>query len=241
MASKIYTCILLDDELLALSYIRTLCEQIAEIQVVKAFNDPEIFLSELPNLRFDFLISDVVMPTFSGLEVAEKLKGKPVIFTTAHNEYAADAFDVDAIDYLRKPVQLERLTKAIRKTIEVLQSSENEVKWNAATAKGKITFLTHEIVSFSANTIDSRDKLILLKDGSTEVIKNKSFQVLVEEIASEKFIRISKGELFNARYLQGYNGDQLFSTLRTETGKIRTFAMSDSYRKEVLSYFEKMK
>ncbi len=240
MANKIFNCVLLDDELLALSYIRTLCEQIPEIQVVKAFNDPEILLSEINNLRFDFLISDVVMPTFTGLEVAAKLKGIPVIFTTAHNEYAVDAFDVDAIDYLKKPVQLERLVKAVRKTIDVLQSSTTEVKWNAATAKGKMTFLCSEIVSFSANTLDSRDKLILLSNGNTEVVKNRSFQLLLEEMKSENFIRISKGELFNTRYLQGYNGDQLFSTLKTETGKIRTFIMSESYRKDVLSYFEKL-
>ena|SRR6218665_1974195 len=239
MANKIYNCILLDDELLALSYIRTLCEKIPEIQVVKAFNDPEIFLKEFSNLRFDFLISDIVMPSFTGLDVAEKLKGIPVIFTTAHNEYAADAFDVDAIDYLRKPVQLERLEKAIRKTIDVLQSSTTEVKWAITTARGKMTFLCSEIVSFSANTLDSRDKLVLLSDGNTEVIKNKSFQSLIEELNSENFIRISKGEVFNTRYLQGYNGDQLFSSLKTETGKIRIFSMSENYRKDVLSYFGK--
>ncbi len=239
MADKIYNCILLDDELLALSYLRTLCEQIPGIEVVKAFNDPEHFLNDLQNLKFDFLISDIVMPVFTGLEVAEKLRGIPVIFTTAHNEYAADAFDVDAIDYLRKPVQKERLEKAIRKAIDAIQSSVTEVKWSVSTAKGKMTFHCSDIVSLSANTIDSRDKLLLLKDGSTEIVKNKSFQQLGNELSSEKFIRISKSELFNTRYLQGYNGDQLISSLKTENGKARIFSMSENYRKEVLSFFGK--
>jgi len=239
MADKIYNCVLLDDELLALSYLRTLCEQIPEIEVVKAFNDPEHFLNELHDLRFDFLISDIVMPTFTGLEVAEKLKGIPVIFTTAHNEYAADAFDVDAIDYLRKPIQKERLEKAIRKAMDAIQSSATDTKWSTSTAKGKMTFQCSDIVSLSANTIDSRDKLLLLKDGSTEIVKNKSFQQLGDELSPEKFIRISKSELFNSRYFQGYNGDQLISSLKTEAGKARIFSMSENYKKEVLSFFGK--
>lgn len=241
MAEKTYSCILLDDELLGLSYLRTLCERIPQMEVIRAFNDPQVFLDELASLRFDFVISDIVMPTFTGLEVAEKLNGIPVIFTTAHNEYAADAFDVDAIDFLRKPVQQERLEKAVRKAIDFIERNATEVKWNATTAKGKMTFHCGDLVSFSANTIDSRDKLLLLKNGTTEIIKNKSFQQLTEELTSEQFLRISKGELLNARFLQGYNGDQLLSTLHDEQGKTRTFIMSENYRKAVLAHFSSHK
>ena len=82
-----------------------LCEQLPELEVVKAFNNPEVFLSELPNLDFDLCILDIEMPQMNGMQVANLLNGKAVIFTTAYKEYAAEAFDLDAVDYVSKPIK----------------------------------------------------------------------------------------------------------------------------------------
>ena len=98
-------CLLLDDELPGLTYLKMLCEQLPELEVVKAFNSPDIFLKEVPNLDFDLCILDIEMPAMNGLHVANLLQGKPVIFVTAYKEFAAEAFDLDAIDYVRKPVK----------------------------------------------------------------------------------------------------------------------------------------
>lgn len=84
-----------------------LCEQIPELEIVKAFNNPSTFLKELPNLEFDLCIMDIEMPDMNGLQVANLLNGKPVIFTTAYKEYAAEAYDLDAIDYVRNLVLLK--------------------------------------------------------------------------------------------------------------------------------------
>ena len=179
MAKTVYRCVLLDDELLALSLLRTLCESIPEIEVVKAFNQPELFLEQASTLPFDFCISDIVMPGHTGLQIARKLEGRPVIFTTAHNEYAADAFDVEAIDFLRKPVQLDRLQRAVQKAIVQIELNKTQSEWQANTARGKMNFRQADIVSLSANSIDRRDKLLLLSDGTTHTIKNKSFEQLI--------------------------------------------------------------
>ena len=90
-----------------------MCEQIPDLEVVRAFNNPQVLLTEIENLDFDFCILDIEMPQLNGLQVAKLLKGKPVIFTTAYKEYAADAFDMDAVDYVQKPVKIERLHQAI--------------------------------------------------------------------------------------------------------------------------------
>ena len=91
--SSILKCILLDDEILGLKYLKMLCEQIDDIEVVKAFVDPELFINELDNLEFDFCILDIEMPKINGLQVANLLQNKPFIFATAYKEYATDAFD----------------------------------------------------------------------------------------------------------------------------------------------------
>ncbi|WP_415037205.1 LytR/AlgR family response regulator transcription factor [Flavobacterium sp.] len=89
-------CLLLDDELPGLAYLKMLCEQLPELEVIKAFNDPEKLLAEMDALDFDLLISDIEMPGIDGLTVAQKLQGKLVIFTTAYKEYAVDAFELES-------------------------------------------------------------------------------------------------------------------------------------------------
>jgi len=238
MAKTVYRCVLLDDELLALSLLRTLCESIPEIEVVKAFNQPELFLEQAPGLSFDFCISDIVMPGHTGLEIARRLEGKPVIFTTAHNEYAADAFDVEAIDFLRKPVQLDRLQRAVQKTIVQIELNNHQREWQTNTARGRMNFRPTEIVSLSANTIDRRDKLLLLADGTTHIIKNKSFEQLTTELDTISFLRISKSEIINPRYIQGHHADFLISTLKERNGTQRVFSLSESYKKSILEHFK---
>lgn len=237
MDNKALRVVLLDDELLALGYLRTLCEGIPDIEVIKAFDNPLLFLSEVENLNFDFCISDIVMPNLSGLEVAEKLRSIPIIFTTAHNEYAADAFDVEAIDYLRKPVQRERLERAIEKVKNHLELLKSQATWTVNTNKGKFTIQLSTIVSFSTDTYDRRDKLMLLENGDELVIKNKSFDQLLQELEGISWIRISKSELLSKEFIQGYQGEIVLSKIRNKEGKYREFSLSENYRKSFVEAF----
>lgn len=237
MAKSVLRVVLLDDELLALGYLRTLCEGIPNLEVVKAFDNPLVFLSEVANLSFDFCISDIVMPNLSGLEVAEKLHSKPIIFTTAHNEYAADAFDIEAIDYLRKPVQRERLERAIEKVRIRINQSKKQAPWTVNTNKGKFTIQPSAIVSFSTDTYDRRDKLMLLENGDELVVKNKSFDQLLQELDLQSFIRISKSELLSKEFIQGYQGDVVLSKIRNKDGKYIEFTLSENYKKAFVEAF----
>ena len=71
-------CVILDDELLAISYLKLLCDQIEDIEVVKAFNNPKIFLQEINDIDCDVCILDIEMPGMNGLQVAELIKGKKI-------------------------------------------------------------------------------------------------------------------------------------------------------------------
>ena len=118
-------CVILDDELLAISYLKLLCNEL-DVEVVKAFNNPKVFLQEIDNIDCDLCILDIEMPGLNGLQVAELIKGKKIIFTTAYKEYAAEAFDLDVIDYVRKPIKKERLQQALEKAEkQVTQQEKN--------------------------------------------------------------------------------------------------------------------
>lgn len=233
--TETYRCILIDDELLALAYLRTLCESIPGIEIIRAYNDPEILLRELPGLSPDFCISDIVMPHVSGLDLAQKLGGIPFIFTTAHNEFAADAFDIDAVDYLRKPVQKQRLEKAIEKVIALLKSrKEKPVVLTFTTHKGKMQLSTDQLISISSDTIDRRDKLATLVSGEEWILKNISYEQLLQVLPEKAFCRISKSELIALSIVTGYSGDTIFTSVKGKDGIPRTFSLGENYRKTFL-------
>ncbi|HLP56676.1 MAG TPA: response regulator transcription factor [Fluviicola sp.] len=232
--SEVYRCVLIDDELLALAYLRTLCEAIPNIEVVRAYDNPVNLLHDLPELSVDFCISDIVMPSLTGLDLAMQLN-LPVIFTTAHNEYAADAFDIDAVDYLRKPVQKERLEKAIEKVVQILrQRAAKPVVLNVNTSKGKMRLVSDQVVAVSSETIDRRDKLVTLSTGEEWIIKNMSFEQLLSLLPDEQFCRISKSEVIGFSFVTGYTGETVFTSFKAKNGNLRHFSLSDNYRKEFL-------
>lgn len=233
---EVLRCILIDDELLALTYLRSLCEEIPGIEVVKAFDDPERCLEELRTLQIDFCISDIVMPSMNGLELAEKLNGMPVIFTTAHNEFAADAFDIQAVDYLRKPVRKERLEQAIAKTKLLIQ--QQRVKpITLTTAKGKMLVQPGEIACISAETLDRRDKLALLRNGEELVLKNYSFDQLLALLPGELFIRVSRKDLLAKSMIKGHSAGTVFSHIKDKKGIEKTFILGENYRRTFIEQF----
>src|SRR4051812_21638006 len=156
-----------------------MCEQLPGVEVVKAFNDPHKFITATRTLNFDLCIIDIEMPGLNGLEVAKLLSGKPVIFTTAYREYAAEAFDLNAVDYIRKPIQKERLEKAIRKASEKLQASTKQrsfVQLNSS--KGKSLIFFDQLLFITTSAADKRDKIAWLNDGEELLLKNISFSQL---------------------------------------------------------------
>ncbi|PBQ33456.1 two-component system response regulator [Sphingobacteriaceae bacterium] len=201
-------CLLLDDELPGLTYLRMLCEQISEVEVVRAFNDPIKFVEESKNLDFDFCILDIEMPGLSGLEVARILKNKPVIFTSAYKEYAAEAFDIDAVDYVRKPIEKVRLEKAIQKIVSQLNESPKEkekqfIQLN--TNKGKALLSFSQLIQVTNSSTDKRDKLAILETGEELVLKNISFGQLLSFLPTKEFCRINKKDVIAMRAVKFYS------------------------------------
>lgn len=232
-------CLLLDDELPGLTYLKMLCEQIPELEVVKAFNRPDVFLSELAGLDFDLCILDIEMPQINGIQIAELLKGKLIIFTTAHKEYAAEAFDLDAVDFVRKPIQLERLQKAVRKAIKQVNDAKHNKKFiYLNTDKGKSLIVFDQMCYIKSSGIDSRDKDVVLKDGSKICLKNISFEKLQTILPQKNFCRINKQEIIAIDIVLHFSFDQITSTIPGEQNKPQMFYLSEVYRN---AFLEKVK
>lgn len=228
-------CLLLDDELPGLKYLKMLCEQHPDLEVVKAFSSPEKLLLELPKLEYDLCILDIDMPHMNGLQVANLLNGKAVIFTTAYKEYAADAFDLDAVDYVRKPVKAERLQQAVIKAKKRLgEKRKSKLFFQLNTDKGKAVVFFEQLSYIKTSEIDSRDKIAHLADGSLLVLKNISFEKLQKLLPKNNFVQINKQEILAVKNIQAFSFDEITTNIPIEGNGSLKLRLSEIYRNEFL-------
>ena len=212
-----------------------LCEQIHEIEIVKTFNNPEKLLAEIPDLDFDLLISDIEMPGIDGLHLAEMIQHKLVIFCTAYKEYAAEAFNIDAVDYITKPVKLERLQKAISKAFERFHKPETAKKFmQLNTDKGKTLLYFNQIQYVKTAVSDSRDKTVLLTDGSFMNLKNVKFDTLLNELPDADFCRVNKKEIVAVKAIKFFNHNEIVLHHLDKNDKNSTLILSETYRSDFL-------
>lgn len=225
-------CVILDDELLAISYLKLLCAEL-NVEVVKAFNNPKVFLQEIHNIDCDLCILDIEMPGMNGLQVAELIKGKHIIFTTAYKEYAAEAFDLDVVDYVRKPIKKERLQQAFEKAEKLIIEKEknNFFEWN--TNLGKTVIFTNEFVYIKTSEIDSRDKDISLKNSSELILKNLSFKHLSELLPQKYFVQINKKEMVNIHHIKVFSSLEIILDRTATDGNPLKLNVSDVFKDQV--------
>lgn len=225
-------CVILDDELLAISYLKLLCDEL-NVEVIKAFNNPKVFLQEINNIDCDLCILDIEMPGMNGLQVAELIKNKKIIFTTAYKEYAAEAFDMDVVDYVRKPIKKERLQQAFEKVEKLIseQQKNSFFEWN--TNLGKTVIFTNEIVYIKTSEIDSRDKDIKLKNNSELILKNLSFKHLSELLPSKYFVQINKKEMINVQHVKIFSSSEIILDTISNDGNPLKLNVSDVFKDQV--------
>jgi DNA-binding LytR/AlgR family response regulator len=215
--------------------MKMLCEQIPELEVVKAFNSPETFLKELSSLEFDLCILDIEMPDMDGLSIANLLGDKPVIFATAYKEYAAEAFDLNAIDYIRKPVTKERLQTAVNKVLNRIRQTnppKNFIQIN--TNKGKTLLFFDELAVVGTSEMDSRDKIAQLHDGKKLVLKNISFEKLLQFLPENDFCQVNKKEVLALRAVQFFSHDEITTKIIQSSERPLVITLGDAYRENFL-------
>jgi DNA-binding LytR/AlgR family response regulator len=225
----------LDDELPGLTYLKLLCEQITELEVVRAFNDPTVFLRDFPLLESDVCILDIEMPGINGINLAGLLKGKPVIFITAYKEFALDAFELDAIDYIQKPFTLERLRQAVQKALRRKESTQEQRTFiQLNTDRGKTLIYFDQLMYIRASEIDSRDKIAQMQDNSTILLKNISFGRLFEILPPHHFCQVNKKEIIAFRSVRFFSHNEITTKITNNKGQALILKLSEMYRKNFI-------
>lgn len=215
---------LVDDEPLALKRLARLLAESGKIEIAGQTSKPLEALEMIPDLELDALFLDIQMPELTGFELLEILqKYPPVIFTTAFDEFALRAFEVYAVDYLLKPVESERLEKAIEKLKKLSSESANEnieklladfsardsIEVRRPMAKiasrtgGKARILDiAEVTHFIA-----RDKLTFAKNArGTAFPVDFSLNQLEEKLDSRAFLRVHRSTIVNLDFIEEVHG-----------------------------------
>lgn len=220
----------MDDELPGLNYLKTLCLGIGDLEVVKTFNRAEKVIAEHHSISYDLCFLDIEMPGISGIKLA-KVLGKPVIFTTAYKEFAADAFEIDAIDYLVKPIRKDRFIKAVEKARLYLKNRQSgDLIW-VNTDRGKTLIDFTKVVLITVGNVDSRDKHLMLHNGESFLLKNYSFSGIKEIAGNNHFVQVNKKQMISVKNVESYTYNQVVLKMGKQTIAIN---LSNSFRRDFI-------
>ena len=228
---------LVDDEPLARTRLARLLGATGRVEIVGQAGDAAEALSALAGVSADVVFLDIHMPGMSGLELARRLPAGPdVVFTTAYDQHALEAFETSAVDYLLKPVERARLARALDRVERLrgdptrggLTAALEKLAANLRTAPSpflrRVAFRTRDGVQFldvaAITHFTTRDRLIHAVTAATSQVVDHGLADLESKLDPAKFIRIHRGTLLNLDHvdeIQPWPGGRLL--VRVKDGK----------------------
>ncbi|WP_207421396.1 LytR/AlgR family response regulator transcription factor [Desertivirga brevis] len=213
---KSVNCLIVDDEPVAREIVQTYCNAYPGLTVVGSCENALDARRELEAQKVDIVFLDINMPLLDGLAFMKIMKTKPqVIFTTAYKEYALDAFDLAACDYLLKPFSLERFIWAVDKAIErINKPEETPAVVQAATApvyiflksEGKIFKVSFDELLF-AEALGNYTKVTT---SSGVLLPIMSISTLEQQLPSALFLRTHRSYIINKSKISHIDGNRVF-------------------------------
>ena len=225
------SCFIVDDEEGALDILRTFVEKTPFLQLVGSSTNPLEALSYLQKQPVDLLFLDIHMPELSGLDVMRLLKGKVnVVFTTAYSEFAVESFELEALDYLLKPIAFERFLKAAQKALNIsiepsdrwrLEESADDYIFVKTESKGKMTKVKLNDIVY----IEGMKNYVAIHTEQEQVVTLLNIKDLEDRLPSKRFMRVHKSYIIALNKIQALDGNQIFFQ-----GMKAYVPLSDTYR-----------
>ncbi len=229
-------CIIVDDEPIAREGIRLLVEEIPQLELLHSFNNAEDASNFINNTTVDLIFLDINMPGTNGIEFAHSIpKQTLIIFTTAYSQYALDSYEVDAIDYLVKPIDPVKFRKAVNKAIIYHSLLINEEKKNIETVEDEYIFVKSDRKFFKINLnnilfIEGLKDYVIIQMRDQRIITRMTIKSIHELLPQHIFIRINRSYIVNKHQIDSFDNNDVFM-------KKHEIAIGTSYRD---SFFEEM-
>src|SRR5215208_1466870 len=207
---------IVDDERLAVERLTRLLNATGRVTLVGSQTDPETALAVLRDTPVDVLFLDIQMPGLTGFELLERLdRDVAVVFTTAYDRYALDAFGVSSLDYLLKPIEPERLDRALDKVEQFAGRAQPDVRALARELAAQLTpgrrleriasrvgerTTVLDVARISHFT--SRDKLTFAAVNGHEHVVDYTLTELESRLDARRFVRIHRATIVNLAFVQ---------------------------------------
>lgn len=205
--------IIIDDEPLAVSVLENYCKEIQEIEVLQTFNNAVAAATFVQEQQPDLIFLDINMPILDGLSFLKSLVVKPmVIMTTAYESHALESFELQAIDYLVKPIPFPRFLSAIQRVIALSNGWQNPEKKLDAHKSIFVKVDKKKLQKIDLNSIvliESLKDYIRIKTDQGKYIIHKTLSSFTEELPSDKFIRIHRSFTIAIDRVEAVEGNSL--------------------------------
>jgi DNA-binding LytR/AlgR family response regulator len=209
--------LIVDDEPIAQQILENLSKKVSYLSVVGICDNAIVALESIQELQPDLIFLDIQMPEMTGLEMLRILRQKNilVIFTTAYHEYALESYDLDAVDYLLKPVAFERFLKAVTKANELFKlrgapTTKNYV-W-AKEGRKRVQICIEDII-----LVQALKDYMELQLPSGKVILNITMNKIEELLRPPYFLRVNRSCIVRKsaiRYIQDMHIETVIPTAK---------------------------
>jgi len=228
---KRYTCIIIDDEEMAIKVIANHLELIPDFDIIGQFSNPVEAFQVLDSRRVDVMFLDIQMPEIIGTSMLQMMKHPPLtVFTTAYREYALDGYELDVVDYLMKPIGFQRFLQTISKIRERSKVFDKEMSTDLQ--KDNEYLFIRSDRSFQKVRFDEilhieaiRNHIKVVTDETTHMSIMPISEV--EEKLPDSFVRVHRSFIVNAQKVTRFNNQEV----KNEKAEV---PIGRSYKEEAL-------
>lgn len=182
-------CIIVDDEPLAVEILETYIEKISWLEHSGSFENGLDALDFLTENRIDVVFLDIQMPDITGLEFARITRDKiSIVFTTAYHQYAVEGFELEARDYLLKPISFDRFLKSVQKMKPLREVVEERADYIFLKAEYKII----KVAFCDIHYIEGMKDYLRVVTKTDKIMTLQSFSKLIPKLPADRFIRVHK-------------------------------------------------
>ncbi|RDI90895.1 autolysin response regulator [Thermosipho africanus Ob7] len=191
---------IIDDEYYARESLKDLINEMTDFEIIGCFESVEEFLKNKKNKKPDVIFLDIEMPSINGIKAAKYLDKYEIVFVTAYSEYAVDAFEVNALDYLTKPVSEIRFLETIKRIEEKL-CTKKIINTIAAENNNEIIFLSFDDILYFEYF---EKNIIAITEDNEFVIKHYKSLGSLEKDLPQNFVRIHKSYIINLNFIEKF-------------------------------------
>ena len=207
------SCVIIDDEPNAVNLLEILVRQNTQWQVLGKCYDALEAMTFMKDHKPDFIFLDINMPTINGINFLKSSKTTAsVIMTTAYPQYAVEAFELDVLDYLVKPIPFERFLKACNKAKELADYKKQPIQANQHAAGYFFVKCDNQIEKVFYGELlyaESMMNYVILYTSVRKMIVYVTLKILEEQLPASQFIKVHKSFLVNRHKIQSIDGNQV--------------------------------